>query len=268
MKEPEKELDIEKRDYYTAGEAMKRLGLARTTFHQYVTDGLIPKVTRPGAKRGVYPKRDIDALALTMNLALRMREKIVFSRSTPGDQVEEMDIGIRCFGSEFITPLAERIEFQQKSEYTFWSLKVDGHVVGYVSMFRFPPQFLDDILAGRHIERDITVNEVLPFTRLEPFSVYIDVMAVDPQLPHHLRHLYSGVIVSRLADIILDLRANGYRIETLYTVTATQEGDNLVRKLGFHLMPGKSIVAGRVAYEFQLDEEGLKHLKTFSRRGV
>lgn len=268
MPQSDRALDTEQRDYYTAGEAMKRLGLARTTFHQYVSDGLIPKVTRPGAKRGMYPKRDIDALALTMNLALRMREKIVFSRSTPGDQVEEMDIGIRCFGSEFITPLAERVEFQRKSEYTFWSLKVDGHVVGYVSMFRFPPRFLDDILAGRHIERDISANEVLPFTRLEPFNVYIDVLAVDPQLPPHLRHLYAGVIVARLADTILDLRANGYLIEALYTVTATQEGDNLVRKLGFRLMLGKSLVAGRVAYEFQLDEEGLKLLKSFSRRGV
>ena len=268
MPKSDREPDIEQRDYYTASEAMKRLGLARTTFHEYVGDGLIPKVTRPGAKRGVYPKRDIDALALTMNLALRMREKTVFSRSTPGDQVEEMDIGIRCFGSEFITPLAERIEFQRKSEYTFWSLKVDGHVVGYVSMFRFPPSFLDDVLAGRHIERDISVNEVLPFSRLEPFSVYIDVMAVDPQLSPHLHNLYAGVIVGRLADVILDLRANGYRIEALYTVTATQEGDNLVKKLGFRLMPGKSLVAGRVAYEFQLDEEGIRHLKTFSRRGV
>ncbi len=264
----DKELSIEKRDYYTASEAMKRLGLARTTFHQYVGDGLIPKVTRPGAKRGIYLKRDIDALALTMNLALRMREKIVFSRSTPGDQVEERDIGIRCFGSEFITPLAERVAFQQRSEYTFWSLKVEGRVVGYVSLFRFPPQFLDDILTGRHIERDITVSEVLPFTRLEPFNIYIDVMAVDPQLPSHLRHLYAGIIVSRLADVILDLRANGYLIETLYTVTSTQEGDNLVRKLGFHLMSGKSLVPGRVAYEFNLNEEGLERLKSLSRRGV
>jgi len=264
----EDKFDIKQRDYYTASEAMKRLGLARTTFHQYVADGLIPKVKRPGAKRGIYLKRDIDALALTMNLALRMHERIVFSRSTPGDQVEERDIGIRCFGSEFITPLAERIAFQQKSEYTFWSLKVEGRVVGYVSLFRFPPRFLDDILTGRHIERDITVNEVLPFTRLEPFNVYIDVMAVDPQLPHHLRHLYAGIIVSRLADVILDLRANGYLIETLYTVTATQEGDNLVRKLGFHLMPGKSLAPGRVAYEFKLDSEGLERLKSLSRRGV
>ncbi len=255
-------------DYYTAGEAMKRLGLSKTMFHRKVNAGQIPKITPPGYKQGVYPKRDIDALALAMNMVFELQEKINFSKSTPGDQVEEMDVGIRCFGSEYISPLPERIAFQQKSEFTFWSLKVDGRVVGYVSMFRFPAEFLDDILTGRRIERDITVREVLPFTRLEPFDVYIDVMAVDPRLPHHLRHLYAGVIVSRFANVILDLRANGYLIDTLYTVTTTPEGDNLVRKLGFQLMPGKSLASSRIAYMFKLDEKGLEQMKEISRRGV
>jgi hypothetical protein len=244
------------------------LGLNENTFQTWVKTKKIKRTMLPGRGQGVYARRDIDALALAMHMMIELKEKIVFSKSTPGDQVEEMDIGIRCFGSEFITPLPERIAFQQKSEFTFWSLKVEGHTVGYVSIFRFPPQFLDDILTGRHIERDITVREVLPFTRLEPLDVYIDVMAVDPQLPLHLRHLYAGIIVSRFVDVILDLRANGYLIETLYTVTATQEGDNLVRKLGFHLMPGKSLAPGRVAYEFKLDNEGLERLKSLSRRGV
>jgi hypothetical protein len=242
------------------------LGLAKTEFHRKVNAGQIPKVTRPGSKHGVYPKRDIDALALAMNLIFEIQDKIVFSKSTPGDQVEEMDIGIRCFGSEYITPLPERINFQQKSEFTFWSLKVEGKVVGYVSTFRFPPSFLDDILTGKRIEREITTKEVLPFTRLEPFDVYIDVMAVDPRLSHHQRNLYAGIIVSRFANKILDLRDNGYLIQTLYTVTATPEGDNLVRKAGFQLIKGKSKAAGRIAYKFDLDIEGLEKLKVVSRR--
>src|SRR6266852_154924 len=241
--------------YYTASQATAKLGLSKAMFHRKVSQRLIPKVTPPGKKQSLYPKRDIDALARAMNLIFEQHERIVFSKSTPADQEEEMQIGIRCFGQEFITPLPERIAFQQKSEFTFWSLKVDGRVVGYVSMFRFPAEFLDDILTGRRIERDITVREVLPFTRLEPFDVYIDVMAVDPRLPHHLRHLYAGVIVSRFANVILDLRANGYLIDTLYTVTTTPEGDKLVRKLGFHPMPGKSLASSRIAYMFQLDEK-------------
>jgi hypothetical protein len=256
--------------YYTAAEARKVLGLSEFTFQYWVRAGKIKKVILPGKRQGSYPRRDIDALALALTQVFEHGEssKYEFSRSTPGDQVEEMDIGIRCFGSEFITPLPERIAFQQKSEFTFWSLKVSGRVVGYLSMFHFPPAFLDDLLAGRRIEREITVKEVLPFTRGEAFNVYIDVMAIDPRLPHHERRHYAWVIVSRFAGVILNLRANGYMIDTLYTVTATKEGDELVRNAGFHLMEGKSQAPGRIAYELRLDEQGMQQLKRYSRREI
>ncbi len=154
----------QERDYYTATEAMKKLGLAKAVFYRKVDAGQIPKRTAPGRKQGVYPKRDIDALAEAMNIVFEKPDRFIFSKSSPGDQKEEREIGILCFGSEYITPLPERIAFQEKSEFTFWSLKIDGRVVGYVSLFRFPPLFLDDILTGRHVERDITVKEVLKFT--------------------------------------------------------------------------------------------------------
>ena len=91
-------------------------------------------------------------------------------------------------------------------------------------------------------------------------------MAVDPRLQHHLRNLYAGIMVSRFANKLLDLRDNGYLIQTLYTVTATPEGDNLVKKAGFHLMKEKSKASGRIAYKFDLDENGIEALKNISRR--
>lgn len=252
--------------YYTASEAQAKLGLSKAMFFRKVSQGVIPKVVPPGMKQGVYPRRDIDALALSMNMLFEQFDKIIFSRSTPADQVEEMNIGIRCFGSDFITPLAERIAFQQKSEFTFHSLKVNGEVAGYISMFRLPENFLDDLLTGRKIEREISVKEVQPFVRLEPFSIYIDVIAVDPNLPAHKRHLYAGIIVSRFIDLLLNLLANGYQIMHIYTVTATVEGDMLVRKLGFRRLEGKSLAPGRTAYEFALDRPGIQELHTFSHR--
>jgi hypothetical protein len=264
----EKRPTMSERDYYTAREAQKVLGLSNASFHRWVGEGKIKKYMPPGRERGIYPKRDIDALARAMKSVFEQQDKIVFSRSTPADQEQEMHIGIRCFGEEFITPLPERIAFQQKSEYTFWSLKVDDQVVGYISMFRFPPDFLDDLLTGRRIEREITTRIVLPFKRLESFVLYIDVLATDPRLSHHLRTLYANFLVIRFADTILNFLGNGYFIRALYTVTATREGDNLVNKAGFRKMEGKSIVPGRTAYEFILDDVGIEKLKEFSHRGV
>lgn len=258
--------------YYTANEAIAKLKIGRSAFYERVNAGQIRKVIPPGRKQGVYIASDVDTLAEVLGVAFTVKlERIVFTRSSAGEQKEEMELGIRCFGEEYITPLKERIEFQEKSEYTFWSLKVAGRVVGYMSIFRFPPEFLDDILTGRHIERDITVKEVLRFKRLEPFDVYIDVMATDPLLPPEERAFYAGVMISRFANAILDLLNNGYRIENLYTVTATPEGDKLVRKAGFTLLEGKSLAPGRVAYVFSLDEQGIEQLKEkakFSRGSV
>jgi predicted DNA-binding transcriptional regulator AlpA len=261
-------MNEQEQEFYSAGEAMKALGLSKAMFFRRVNEGHIPKVVLPGRKQGIYPKKAIDALAQAMRLLFESQEHIIFSRSNVLEQEEEMRIGIACFGSEYITPLPERIAFQLKSEYTFWSLKVEGRVVGYVSMFRFPPDFLDDLLTGRRIEIAITVREVLPFTRSEPFDIYIDVMAVDPGLPLHEQRLYGGIIASRLATKILDLLANGYQIKTVYTVTATKEGDNLVKKAGFQPMKGKSRVPGRKAYDFPLVEQGIKRLQELSGRST
>jgi len=253
--------------YYTAKEAQEKLGLSKAMFFRKVNQGLIPKMVPPGMKQGLYPKRDIDALVLSMTAVFEQYNKIVFSRSSPADQLEEMNIGIRCFGQDFITPLAERIAFQSKSEYTFHSLKVNGQVVGYISMFRFDDAFLDDLLTGRKLEREITEKNVYPFERLKPFSIYIDVIAVDVLLPIHLRQLYAGIMLSRFVDMLSNMITNDYQISHVYTVTTTVEGDKLVKKLGFSLMQGKSIAPGRIAYQYVLDEQGFAHLQSMSRRG-
>jgi predicted DNA-binding transcriptional regulator AlpA len=266
LEEKERAVNNQNQHYYTAREAQEKLGLSKAMFFRKVNEGLIPKVVPPGMKQGLYPRRDIDALALSMNLMFEQYDRVAFSRSTPADQVEELKIGIRCFGSDFITPLPERIAFQQKSEFTFHSLKVDGQVVGYVSLFRFPEAFLDALLTGRRIERDITIKEVLPFVRLEPFRAYIDVFVIDPDLPAHLRHLYAGIMIARFIDLVLHLLANGYQISHLHTVAPTKEADALLSKFGFRVMEGKSIAPGRVAYEYALDQAGIDELSTHSQR--
>ena len=135
-------------------------------------------------------------------------------------------------------------------------------------MFRLPESFLDELLIGRRIERDITLSEVLPIVRLEPFCIYIDVLAIDNTLPQHLRHLYAGVLVSRLIDVIINLLANGYLIEKIYTVTTNKEGSNLVTKLGFQYMEGKSIARSRTAYEYPLNEQTIQHLRVAGRANM
>ncbi len=252
--------------YYTASEAQAKLSLSKAMFHRKVSKGLIPKVLLPGMKRGVYVKCDIDALSITTSSSMGT----VFSRSTPADQAEEMAIGVKCFGQDFITSLSERIAFQQKSEHTFYSLKVHGDVVGYLSLFRLTNPMLADLLTGRKSESEITLRDIKPFTRLEPFNVYIDVVAINPGLPDHVQRLYAGIMIFYIVDLILDLLLNNYPITHLCTVTTRMKGEHLARKIGFKFLEEKSLVMGRSAYIYHLDEQGVQRLRrlhhAFQRR--
>src|SRR5438876_10970327 len=91
--------------FYTASEAQDILGISKGMTFSKVQEGLIPKIILPGMKQGVYPKRDIDAIAKSMNMLFEQYDNIVFCKSTPADQAEEMNIRIRCFGCDFHAPL-------------------------------------------------------------------------------------------------------------------------------------------------------------------
>ena len=249
--------------YYTASEAQQKLGFSRAAFFRKVKQGIIHKVVLPGMKQGVYPKRDIDALALSMQTVFEQFQDITFSRSSAADQQEEMEIGIRAFGKDFITPLADRIAFQQKCEFTFHSLKAHGKVVGYLSLFRFTDTFLDKILHGEQVERNITIHDFLPFTRLESFNLYIDVLAIDPLLSHHLRNLYAGLLVSHLFHLLVSLQKNGYLIDKVYTITSTRESDNLAARAGFQKVQTRSLTPNRVVWELPLGEKQVQLLSSF-----
>lgn len=240
--------------YYSAKEAQEKLGLSKAQFHKWVRQGLIPRVVLPGMKQGMYPRRDIDALVFSMS----SRDEVVFSSSSLADLMEELNIVHKSFPPAF--SLAERIALQQKNRFTFHSLKVHGAVIGFISMFRLPEELLDDLLAERRISIEIMPEHVLPFVRLEPFSIYIDIIAVNPDLSKHLQRLYAGMIIYRFIDLLYHLRENNYQINALYAIAHIPAGERLLKKLGFQQMQGKSLVVDRPAYQYLLDAQGLGHL--------
>jgi predicted DNA-binding transcriptional regulator AlpA len=261
-----KEENKMKEETYTASEAINKLGLSRGMFHRKVKQGIIPKIVKPGMTHGVYPKRDIDALALSMETALDHHNRLIFSKSTPADQLEEMEIAAKIFGRGSAVPLRDRIAIQQKNDFTYYSLKVDGHVVGYVAMHNLPESTLEDVLTGRKAIEDLKAKDVLAFEKAKEFNIYHSIIAVDPTLPSHLRHLYAGIIVRYRTEMILRLLNTNYLIKNIYTVTTTREGDQLVRKLGFQKMENKSLVKGRIAYQYKIDEKAIEHLEELSGR--
>lgn len=244
--------------YYTAQEAQARLGLSRAKFHKMVRQGLIPRVVLPGMKQGVYPRRDVDALALSVNEPVALFE---FSPSSPADQAEEISIAHRYPGSFATFSLAERLIFQQRTHFAFYSLKVRSKVVASLAMFRLQDELIDNLLTGRTIFHNTRAVDVLPFVRLEPFRVYFESIMTDPTIPASSQRFYAGLMIYKTAELLLQLLTNSYQITGLYTVPYTLEGDRLVQKLGFRQMYIPLLVPERRAYEYLFQTEGLQRLQ-------
>jgi hypothetical protein len=223
-----------------------------------VRQGLIPRVVLPGMKQGVYPQRDVDALARSVNEPEALFE---FSPSSPADLAEELLIAQRYADRSAHLSLTERLAFQQKTHFAFYSLKVRGRVVASLAMFRLSEHVLDHVLTGRMIFQNIRVSDLLPFTRLEPFRVYLDTMMVDPTLSLRLRRVYAGIALYKAAEVLLHLLGNDYQITGLYTVPYTPEGERLVQKLGFQAVENQGLVPERKAYMYLLQDVGLQRLR-------
>lgn len=244
--------------YYTAKQAQTRLGLSKSTFHKWVRQGLIPKVVLPGMKQGVYPRRDVEALALSMSV---QQSALTFSPSSPADMVEELKIASKYQQSGLPFSLAERIALQQKCRFCYYSLKVGEVVVGYSSVFSLSDEVLDDLLTGRKIEVDITQDRVLPFVRREPFNAYLDAIAIDPGLPKYQGRYYAGVLIYRFIDLLFRWLANDYQVKGLHIVAHSEQDERLLEKLGFQYMQGKSLVPTRRPYQYLMDAPGIERLR-------
>jgi hypothetical protein len=148
-------------------------------------------------------------------------------------------------------------------------LKRHGVVIGFGAFFSFSAQVLDDLLTGQMIEEEITPGMVLPFTRLEPFDTYLDALAIAPGLPSHLARYYGGVLIYRFIDLLFRWLASDYQVMGLYAIAHSELDERLLRRLGFHHMPEKSLVVTRKAYRYLLDAPGiarLQHLQEVYRR--
>jgi len=89
------------KNFYTASEARRRLGLNENSFYYLVRKGKIKKVTPPGKSQGLYPRREIDDLAAELKALIEYheRETSVFELATEDDLQEEYNIDMALFGS-------------------------------------------------------------------------------------------------------------------------------------------------------------------------
>jgi hypothetical protein len=183
--------------FYTAQEAMQKLGLPKGTFFYQVKTGKITKTERPGHKEGYYSKKMIDEMSQKKALftLLHSIEPITFSRVESEDDLRGIvDLCIAIYGQGGTPSYDARLEIWKKNPEVYWICKQEGIVVGYVSMIWFDEVALTSLMgpapkqtsissAGTGIYSITGPDHILPFIPGSPLKAFLSQWACVPAPP-------------------------------------------------------------------------------------
>jgi hypothetical protein len=244
-----REISIEKEDqvtkranapknFYTATEAIERLGMPRNTFFRYVRSGKIKKVIPPGQVEGYYPKNEIDKLA-------RAREAFTIDyASDPSTfrKAEEGDIRgiqklyedlLRSTGRQGSATYEERLKCFQKNPEIFYIVEQEGILVGYLGMLPLTKENIGQIMPRSNESTrvsKITSEDVVRFELGEIDNIFL-IMEVRQGLSRSKQ--YAARLINEGIEVLENLGRRGIIIKNLYATSSTPDGIRICRGIGF-----------------------------------
>ncbi len=249
------------KNFYTATEAIKRLGMKRNTFFRYVKDGKIKKVIPPGQVEGYYPKAEIDKLArareaFTINYAI---DPSIFRKAEESDirNIQKLyeDL-LRSRGREGPATYEARLGFFKKNPDIFYIVEQEGVIVGYIAMLPLKRETIDRLMPMTNNpppeNRKITSEDILEFKQGEIDNLFL-VIEVRQGLSRSKQ--YAARLLNGGIEILENLGRRGTIIKNLYATSSTPDGIRLCRGLGFD--ETRSPIHEDVLY-FKLDLETSK----------
>ena len=268
-----------RKDFYTAQEAMKKLGLAKSTFYDYVKDGRIPQPQLPSFRQrgAMFPAKEIDDLANAMQgLMVSYNEeqrKYTFRIARPEDAVALSKFSNYVFervGGYGTPPEVFAEWFKNPFLEVGHLLLRDEHIVGY-----FTTHTLTDEQVKKVLNREIRLRNILTekYERIEPgkpINIYLGDMAVDPNIKQLSVHL-----IGKMLSYFQDLGKQGIEIKSIYALASTREGIAICRKAGMKQMFTPKNEADAIPFELKVQEtesmltEGyLKALRIYKRKSA
>ena len=226
-------------NYYTAREAIKKLGIPRSTFYDLVKADEISKVNRPLRKRAYYPRQRIDELAeqraRMLGEVAQTPERFVFVLPQRDDLEHLVAIERMFFHESIIVPPEEQ---QKQLTYNPEAIHVlkdsnTNTVVGGVSISPLKPEVLEQLIGLEIDEAQIRPEDYLPYTTGTPLDCYIIDFVVRPG---PMATYYGSKLMQATLDYFIELLNRRVVIRRFYTAAATKFGERLAKGLHFKLL--------------------------------
>jgi hypothetical protein len=224
------------KNFYTAEQAIRRLKMPKTTFFHYVRAGKIKKVVPPGQREGYYPKRVIDEMVRARELVILEYavEPSSFTRATEEDIKGIHDLCVNLFGITETPSYETMLSWQQKNSYTYYVVKQEDIVTGYIGFLHLNEQttvrIMSEAVPGIPIPSS---TEVEPFAPGTPIHGLFVGLAVRPGLPPTQARLNGRHLITGAIGVLEDLARQNMPVKRLYATARTSDGVRLSRKLGF-----------------------------------
>ncbi len=236
---------------YTRSEAIKKLNMAKSTFHDYVNTGKIHKIIPPGRKEGYYQKKEIDELANAMQLFLLQytSEPSKFEVATEDDIAGIYDVIASLWGKTVSTPVELRKSWYKKNPLIDYVVKQQNIVVGYLNIQPFKPETLKLMMEGKKRGWEIQPDDIYTFETGHTFDCFIG-LAVRQDIPNS--KIYGMRLIMGFHHVLIDFAQKGINIRKLYATSDRPDGMKLCEDLGFEK---HSPAEGSTFNRYELDLE-------------
>lgn len=229
------------KNFYTASQAIKKLGIPRSTFFHFVAAGKIQKVVPQGYTEGYYPKTAIDKMALELELfsLQHASDSSIFRKAEEKDIQAIHDLSLSIFGTTVAPSYESRLAPYLKNPDIYYIVEQDGMLVGYLGIVPIKKEVAERIMGETEEARSklltsmseiVTPENILMFKPGEAENIYL--IAVSRQGLSRSKY-YGMKLISGGYEVLKDFAQQGIIAKRLYTVSRTPDGIRLSKNLGF-----------------------------------
>jgi predicted DNA-binding transcriptional regulator AlpA len=228
--------------YYTAGEAISKLKIPKSTFYDLLKKGEIPEgVKVPLRRQALYRKSDIDKLveerARYLDELKQAPGRLALMPPNREDLEQLRAIDLMVFHeATLISPekQLERFKYNPEAILVLKDTRTNT-ILGGVTMSPLKQEVLEKLINLEIDETQIQPEDYQPYVTDHPQDCYVVGIITRPGRGEKF---YAGRLLKAALGYLIGLLDKGTIIRRLYTVATTATGDKLARSLHLTPLPG------------------------------
>jgi hypothetical protein len=243
--------------FYTAGQAVKKLHMSRSSLYNLVERGQIKKITPPGKTDGFYSKEDVNRLAIAQEAFILQyaSDTSTFAVAQEEDIEGIADLNAELFGGTTASRYDLRMAQYRSNPEIFLVLKQDDIVVGYIGIFPLKQEAINKITNGMSESR-FRIEVLAPeyITQFKPGEANNVFVIIGVRQGVKKSKLYGARVIEGTIHFLERLAQRRVFIKKAYGTSRTELGIRLSKGLGFRqITPAHEEDEGLLRFELDLE---------------